>query len=251
MRYATRERHGEEGQGLSARPRARSVFAAGETAKTVAVPVLDDAKDEGEETFTLLLTRATGAVIADGEAVGTIENDDPMPKAWLARFGRMVAGQAMDAVAERLAGAGSSHVTLGGQQMSFDAPQGRAGAAADLDAVAHALGAGPAERWDRDAWTRGVDPAVSSHPMTGRELLLGSAFHLQADGEAGAPAFAAWGRVATGGFDGAEAGVRMDGEVTTGFLGADVASGRWARGARARPQRGEGHVRLRPPARGR
>ena len=32
----------------------------------------------------------TGAVIADGEATGTIENADPMPSAWLVRFGRTV-----------------------------------------------------------------------------------------------------------------------------------------------------------------
>ena len=45
-------------------------FAAGETAKTVSVPVLDDAHDEGEETLTLRLSAATGAVIADGVGDG-------------------------------------------------------------------------------------------------------------------------------------------------------------------------------------
>ena len=78
-------------------------FAPGETAKTVAVPVLDDAHDEGEETFTLRLTAATGARIADGVATGTIENTDHMPAAWLARFGRTVTDQVLDAVEERLA----------------------------------------------------------------------------------------------------------------------------------------------------
>ena len=67
-------------------------FAPGETEKTVAVPVLDDAIDEGEETFTLRLSDATGAVIADGTATGTIENSDPLQKMWLSRFGRTVAG---------------------------------------------------------------------------------------------------------------------------------------------------------------
>ena len=51
-------------------------FAAGETEQTVSVPVLDDAHDEGEETLTLRLSNATGAVIADGEATGTIKNTD-------------------------------------------------------------------------------------------------------------------------------------------------------------------------------
>ena len=220
-------------------------FAAGETSKTISVELIDDAKDEGEETFTLLLTKATGAVIVDGEAVGTIENDDPMPQAWLARFGRTVAGQAVDAVTERLeAGGGGSHVTLGGQQVSLDSPQGRAEAAAEIEAVAAALGAGPADRWPRDPWKRGGasddGAGPSSQTMTGRELLLGSAFHLQSQGAAGGPAFAAWGRVATGGFDGEDDGVTMDGTVTTGFLGADVSSGRWLAGAAVALSEGEG-----------
>ena len=68
-------------------------FEVGETAKTVAVAVLDDAHDEGEETFTLTLSNPRGgnAWLKDATAIGTIENDDPMPQAWLARFGRTIA----------------------------------------------------------------------------------------------------------------------------------------------------------------
>ena len=44
-------------------------FAAGEKTKTVSVPILDDAVDEGEETFVLRLSNATGARIADGEVL--------------------------------------------------------------------------------------------------------------------------------------------------------------------------------------
>ena len=246
--YATRDGTAKKGKDYR-QAKGTLTFAAGETAKTVSVELIDDAKDEGEETFTLLLTKATGAVIADGEATGTIENDDPMPQAWLARFGRTVAIQAVDAVTERLeAGGGGSHVTLGGQQVSLDSPQGRAEAAADIEAVAAALGAGPADRWPRDPWTRGGEAdegaGPSSQTMTGRELLLGSAFHLHSGGETGGPAFAAWGRVATGGFDGEEDGVTMDGTVTTGFLGADVSSGRWLAGMAVALSDGEGSFAL-------
>ena len=80
--------------------------------------------------------------------------------------------------------------------------------------------------------------------MTGRELLLGSAFHLQSGGAAGGPGYAAWGRVAHGGFDAEEDGVRMDGEVTTGFLGADVSAGRWLAGAMVSYSEGDGGYRL-------
>ncbi|MCY4479509.1 MAG: autotransporter outer membrane beta-barrel domain-containing protein, partial [Rhodospirillales bacterium] len=155
---------------------------------------------------------------------------------------RTVAGQAMDAVTARLeAGGGGNHVTLGGQQVSLDTPQGRADAAAGADAVARALGADtPGDTWDRDRWMRGEDPEASSRTMTGRELLLGSSFHLSEGGEAGGPAFAAWGRVAQGSFDAEEDGVRLDGAVTTGFLGADVASGRWLAGAAVAVSEGKG-----------
>ena len=74
-------------------------FAAGETAKTVSVTVLDDSHNEGTETMTLTLSNASGARIADATATGTIENSDLMPAAWLARFGRTVAEQVVDAVA--------------------------------------------------------------------------------------------------------------------------------------------------------
>ena len=239
VRYATRDGTAKKGKDYR-QAKGTLSFAAGETAKTVSVAILDDAKDEGEETFRLVLSKPAGAVIADGEAVGTIENDDPMPRAWLARFGRTVAGQAVDAVTGRLEGGGSSQVTLGGQSLSLDTPEGRAQAAAELDAVAAALGAAPDDARSGDAWMRGTGREVSSHTMTGRELLLGSAFHLQSGGAAGGPVFAAWGRVAHGGFDGAEDGVTMNGEVTTGFLGADVSTGRWLAGAAVARSEGEG-----------
>ena len=62
-------------------------FAAGERLKTVSVPILDDALDEGAETFKLKLRNAQGAWISDAEATGTITNSDPLQKMWLSRFG--------------------------------------------------------------------------------------------------------------------------------------------------------------------
>ena len=99
-------------------------FQPGETSKTIAVALLDDAVDDGGETFRLLLSNPTGAVIADGEAVGTIENSDPMPSAWLVRFGRTVGSQVVDAVTARFEAPGASHVTLGGQRLSLDGEAG-------------------------------------------------------------------------------------------------------------------------------
>ena len=75
---------------------------AGESSKTIEVGVLDDAHDEGEETLTLTLSNASGGRLTDGDATGTIENRDPLPRALLARFGRTAAVHVVEHVEERL-----------------------------------------------------------------------------------------------------------------------------------------------------
>ena len=52
------------------------VFAPGETAKTVTVPIVGDALDELDETFFLNLSSPTNATLADGQALATIINDE-------------------------------------------------------------------------------------------------------------------------------------------------------------------------------
>ena len=67
--------------------------------------VLDDARDEDEETFTLTLSIPSGrnARLADTTGAGTIENSDAMPQAWLAGCGRTVVEQVLEAVEDRSA----------------------------------------------------------------------------------------------------------------------------------------------------
>ena len=77
-------------------------FAAGERSQKIRVGVLDDAHDEGEETLTLTLTNASSGWLTDGDATGTIENHDPMPRALLARVGRTAAVHVVEHVEERL-----------------------------------------------------------------------------------------------------------------------------------------------------
>jgi hypothetical protein len=55
------------------------VFAPGEMSRTVDVPVLGDTLYEHDETFTVALSTASGAAVGDGQATGTIANDDPAP----------------------------------------------------------------------------------------------------------------------------------------------------------------------------
>ena len=218
-------------------------FAPGETAKTVNVPVLDDAHDDTGETLTLTLSNASGARIRDGEATGTIENSDAIPKAWLARFGRTVADHVVDAVAARLTGSsgGGSQVTLGGQPIPLD---GSAGGAAP--GGARERGSGDARF--ADGWTR-EGASATERSLTGRELLLGSSFvlNLSGDGEdgAGAPGtrWTAWGRASSSRFDGEADGLVLDGDVTTFTLGADAAWDRWLAGVAVALSEGEGGFR--------
>ena len=107
--YATADGSATAGEDYTA-TNGTLTFNAGETTETVSVPLLDDVVNDGGETFTLTLSNPSGAWIEDGEAVGTIENNDPLPTAWTARFGRSVAGHVLDAVEGRLEGGASGVV---------------------------------------------------------------------------------------------------------------------------------------------
>ena len=225
--YATRDGSAKAGEDYTAKS-GTLTFGIGEDSKTVQVELLDDAKDESEETFELALSNASNALIGDATATGTIENDDPLQRAWLARFGRTVGSQAVDAVGERLTGDGASHVTIAGQSIG-GATRPQDGAEANVRAEAMAR------------WLQGEDAEeTASRALTGRELLLGSAFSLSGADGPGAPRWGAWGRFATSSFDGEEDGVILSGDVTSAFLGADIASGRWLGGIALGLSEGDG-----------
>ena len=54
-------------------------FEPGQTSKTVEVPIADDDEEDSGETFTLVLSDPSGAVLADAEATGTIRNTEAAP----------------------------------------------------------------------------------------------------------------------------------------------------------------------------
>ena len=216
------------------------------TSQTISVPIMDDAVDEGSETLTLRLRNPSNATISDAEAIGTITNDDPLQTMWLSRFGRTVGGQVVDAVAGRLSGpAPGSQVTLGGESIDLTRVSEEAELAHVAAGLARILGVEevPAPRPGDDGQAPGAAHAAPQG-MTGRELLLGSAFHLTRERDGSGPGLAAWGRVTIGGFDGeapAEKGtVRIDGDVTTGILGADAEWNRLLAGVAISVSEGEG-----------
>ena len=101
-----------------------------------------------------------------------------------------------------------------------------------------------------DAWRgEGPDGRVRSRALTGRDFVTGTSFELT-DGSAEAGGHAAlWGRGAISRFDGREGALTLDGEVTTGLMGADWASapgsgaGRWTAGLAVGHARGTGSYR--------
>ena len=278
--YATRDGTATAGEDYTF-TRGTLTFAAGDTEKTVEVPILDDALDEGSETFTLKLTGARGAAIDDGEATGTIRNSDPLQKMWLSRFGRTVADHVTAAVSDRLSGPlTGAQVTVGGQTVNLAEAGDDAFIGRTLTSIAQVMGApsGPANDpgsgpgqapgsmsgagpgsgspgsgqtgaapWPGTGLGLSDAPAATSGPGSlpaGRDLLLGSAFHLAKEGDGGRPGLAAWGRVTVGGFDGeapADGGaVRIDGNVTTGILGTDAEWRRLLAGVAVSVSEGEG-----------
>ena len=253
-------------------------FSANETSKTVEVEVVADEVDEGSETMTVTLTNPVGARIADGTATGTITNTGHIPQAWIARFGRTVADQVLDAVGARLRAARTAEasISLGGQGIGGAAPKvdgqadgranGQAVAAAGPDSAgtpageagpgtkpASAFGAAAADAgetarlkalsdWLRQETAEDERSGGWTRTLTGRQLLMGSSFSLVAETDGGGFA-GLWGRMAETRFAGREDGLSLDGDVTTGLLGADYASGGWTTGLVISHSVGEGGYR--------
>ena len=182
----------------------RLYFGPGQTEKTVSVPVLDDELDEGSETLTMTVWNLSPLhmSVADPIATGTIFNTDRMPKAWIARFGRTVAEQVLDAVDARIRArpAPGAEARLAGQRIGKQGPV-----------------AGSESGKDRGA---GEAAGPSYRLGGGRDLPAGSSFSLTMETRT-RETVSLWGRGAVTRFDGREGSLSLDGEVTSGMVGLD------------------------------
>ena len=187
----------------------------------IAVSVLDDAHDEGEETFALRLSGAAGAELADAEATGTIANSDPMPRAWLGRFGRTAWEHTLGAVDQRLRSARTpaARAAVAGREMSA--------AGADPAGAGDEQGSAALAAW----FGSGSDQPQAE--LSGRELLAGSEFQAatavgDGDGDSERDGVVTiWGQGAYGRFAGQDGDLAVDGDVASGTLGVDYATGPW------------------------
>ena len=223
-------------------------FGPGQTEKTVTVPVLDDELDEGSETLTLTVWNRSPQhmSVADPIGTGTISNTDRMPTAWIARFGRTVGEQVLDAVDARMRAnpAPGGEARLAGQRIGlgppFEAGPGGDETSGRSRTWEWEVGAPRAARDPADRQNGGADPArqsFASRPRSPgygqtaaeRDLLPGSSFSLTAETD-GRGFVSIWGRGAVTRFSGREGDLALDGDVATGLLGADWTRGRWTTG---------------------
>ena len=206
------------------------------------VSLIDDAIDDDGETVMVRIGNARvmgegGTVvrtlpIATAMATGTITNTDLMPQAWLARFGRTVADQVIEAVEGRMSGSRSpgTAVTVAGQRLG-----------ADADAAARA-GLERLSGWFRGAEEEEKDAGLESRALTNRDLLVGSSFALTGGG--GERGFGGlWGRGALTRFEGREGDLTLDGDVESSLVGADWSVGRAMAGFALTHSRGAGGYR--------
>ena len=203
-------------------------FAPGETAKTISVPVFQDGHDEDHERLMLTLSNPhpwRRVRLHDATATGTIANADPMPREWIARFGRSVADQVLDAVDSRM----------------------RAKPVPGVEARLAGQGIG-AETAFQGFEARPQSPA-REQTEPGQDPLAGTSFSLTGQTQ-GSGIVSIWGRGAVTRFAGRDAAsaaaggdIAVDGEVASGLLGADWTQGRWTTGLVVSRSRGDGGYR--------
>ena len=222
-------------------------FAAGETSKYISVRLIGDWHDEGDETFFLVLEGARGAIIADGEATGTIVNSGPIPKEWTTRFARTVADQVLDAVEGRMGSEATPEmeVNLAGQRLGWPASgesghavqhTGRNRGEAQPDAQPQPVSQTRQVEGRLAQWLvvgSGDSGDAALRTMNGDDLLASSSFALASPvSDGGLLSF--WGRGSVTNFDGREGELSLDGEVSTVMLGTDWSWGQWPDGGEGR-----------------
>ena len=239
-----------EGTDYGKRPKVNDWIRPGATQTTAFVRIIDDSVSDSGETVKVRIGNARlcddaskTVTIANAEATGTITNSDHIPQAWLARFGRTVADQVIDAVDGRLGAARRPGVeaTLAGRSIA-GAPEG--------DGTRQSMAEDAASRIRLEAlsnWLRG-DTGESRVGLSGsqvvseRDLLAATAFSMTGRAEGGG-SVAVWGRGAIASFDGRESRLSVDGEVANVMLGADWSGGALTAGLMLSHARGSGSYR--------
>ena len=239
-----------EGTDYGKRPKVNDWIRPGATQTTAFVRIFDDSVSDSGETVKVRIGNARlcndaskTVTIANAEATGTITNSDHIPQAWLARFGRTVADQVIDAVDGRLGAARRPGVeaTLAGRSIG-GAPEGdgtRQSMAEETEARARLEAV---TSWLRGGTGDSRAGLFGSRVVSERDLLAATAFSMTGQAEGGG-SIAVWGRGAIASFDGRESRLSVDGEVANVMLGADWSGGALTAGLMLSHARGSGSYR--------
>ena len=225
--------------------------AAGARSATVSVTVLDDDEAEDDETVVLALAVGAGYTVGSpGTHTLTIQGNDragaqAAMRGWLARFGRTVADQVIEAVQGRLrapASAPESSLRLAGRDWQAAEPEPAGPDSLHAPAGPPAPGTEvPAARADVPAIPQAALPTrreATPERLSDLDWLGGTTFHTAHKHKSGLTSL--WGRGAVAQFDGRESGDRLDGRVESVLLGADYAQDGRALGFLLSHSRGEG-----------
>ena len=223
-------------------------FAAGDTSKTVSVPILDDDHDEGSEVFFLVLSSASGAVLTDSSARGVIRNRDPLPRALIARFGRATAVHVVDQIQERVEADRSPGAKASFGGLAMDARSVDGDRAMQLARLLGAETSGtPTGNQDQTGAIR-LMPAGSVMGRGTNQLetdrrwdgLIGTSEMTVNRTTGNGSTVSFWSRGAESRFRGREGTLGLEGDVRSALVGADYARGRWIVGMSAGRSWGSG-----------
>ncbi len=205
-------------------------IAAGDASKagTFDLEPTDDALHEENETIDV--TGSSGVLDITKALITIADNDDrsdPILAAWLGRFGRGVAEQALDGIAGRIAASRSAGMqgTVAGKALALDNPGPIPGNLGAGRSFGYAARSDTTIAFDADSSSNPSNPVA----MTAREVLLGSSFTATGETATGG-SLALWGRTAQSSFDGQDGAFSLDGETTSAMLGADYARDGWLLG---------------------
>ena len=208
-------------------------FAPGDKVMSVRVITIDDDHHDDAETFSVVLSNASGAPIADGTGIGTIDNQDLLPGNWIGRFGQAVGELVVKAVQirmqpprppgfrGRLGGHSIQSEDMDGDGEEEDELVGRE----DMETV---LKTGPS-KLDRYPFADPeVVPAYIPSDMS---------FVLTGETPDGQGVMSIWGQGSWSGFRDADV---IDGKASTFMLGIDEQKGAWLTGLMVGRSSGEG-----------
>ena len=226
-------------------------ISAGVNRGQIEVKPLTDVLHEEDESFMIVLSNVSGAILVDGEATGLITgNDDRVTVQWLARFGRTAADHVLGAVEDQLWTQRSTRtgLTVAGQNLTDHgaATNGGVAAIAHTNGFPHGFGGGlnsglmaaPLSMSATNGWN-----GLSIGHATDRNLLMSNALNLS-NGSIGLGCYSLWGSGSHSRFDGSDDKLKLQGEVSSATVGSDYSCGSFLLGVALSHSSADGTIRF-------